>query len=198
MNALRRMEGMKVKIEPDTAWVCSSDEMIVEHEIFNENAFSIAFRVKVTNRNRFRVSPVSGIILAKRNLILKIRRLVGPPKSDRFDIEILPYDEDLITQDKRTTNVQSIPMMHRIRWFFSLGYIPIVCHIRYRQNPPWDTIFAQLNNPQYLKISSKLASACNAVGITSAVKDNLTLNEFIMLDAAFSQVQNTSMGASTT
>uniref|UniRef100_A0A0M3ITU5 MSP domain-containing protein n=1 Tax=Ascaris lumbricoides TaxID=6252 RepID=A0A0M3ITU5_ASCLU len=90
---------MKVKIEPDNVWVCSNEEMIVEHEITNENTFPIAFRVKVTNRNRFRVNRISGTIPAKGNFVLQIRRLKGDPKSDRFDVEILPYDEDLITQD---------------------------------------------------------------------------------------------------
>uniref|UniRef100_A0A915CCD8 MSP domain-containing protein n=2 Tax=Parascaris univalens TaxID=6257 RepID=A0A915CCD8_PARUN len=184
---VKRFEGMKVKIEPDNVWVCSNEEMIVEHEITNENTFPIAFRVKVTNRNRFRLNKISGIIPAKGTFILQIRRLQCDPKSERFDVEILPYDEDFITC---IMNVQSISIQNRIQWFFSLGYIPIVRNIRYRQNPPWDTLFAKLNNPQNLRISAKLASACNKVGITNAIKDNLTLNEFIMLDTAFCHIQN--------
>ncbi|VBB31217.1 unnamed protein product [Acanthocheilonema viteae] len=166
---IKRMEGLKFHVEPDFICVDSTEELINHHE------------VKVTHPSDFRVNPTSGIVGAKQTLMLKIKRLETAPRSDRFDLEALPYIEELLKMDKGTTR---IPLQYRIQWFFSFGYVPTVYSIRYKQVEPWDVIFPALDDPDNLKISPRLSQICKESGITTEEKEHLTLNEFIILDAA--------------
>uniref|UniRef100_A0A0R3S655 Major sperm protein n=1 Tax=Elaeophora elaphi TaxID=1147741 RepID=A0A0R3S655_9BILA len=163
------MEGLKFHVEPNFIYVDSTEEVTNIHE------------VKVTHPSDFRVNPTSGIVGARQTLMLKIRRLATAPRSDRFDLEALPYIEELLQTDKRAARV---PLQYRIQWFFSFGYLPIVFSIRYKQVEPWDVIFPALDDPNNLKISSRLSQICKESGITTEEKEHLTLNEFIILDAA--------------
>ncbi|KAM3718463.1 Vesicle-associated membrane protein-associated protein [Dirofilaria immitis] len=181
---IKKMEGLKFNIEPDFVYVDNAEEMINFHKITNENLFPIIFRIKVTHPSDFRVNPVSGIIGAKQTLTLKIKRFGIAFRSDRFDIEVLPYIEELLNINKLITQ---IPLKYRIQWFFSFGYIPIISSIRYKQVEPWDTIFPALDDPDNLKISPRLSQICKETGITSDEKEYLTLNEFIILDAAITR-----------
>ncbi|VDK78210.1 unnamed protein product [Litomosoides sigmodontis] len=178
------MEGLKFHVEPDFIYVDSTEELINHHNVFNENLFPIIFRVKVTHPSDFRVNPTSGIVGAKQTLLLKIKRLEIAPRSDRFDLEALPYVEELLQMH---THAIRTPLRHRIQWFFSFGYIPIVCSIRYKQVEPWDAIFPALDDPNNLKISPHLSQICQESGITEEEKEHLTLNEFIILDAAITR-----------
>uniref|UniRef100_A0A1I7W2V3 Integrase catalytic domain-containing protein n=1 Tax=Loa loa TaxID=7209 RepID=A0A1I7W2V3_LOALO len=146
--------------------------------------------VKVTHPTDFRVNPTSGIVGAKQTLMLKIKRLKTEPRSDRFDLEALPYIEELLQTDKRTTRV---PLKHRIRLFFSFGYVPIVYSVRYKQVEPWDAIFPALDDPDNLKISPHLSQICKEAGITQEEREHLTLNEFIILDAATTRTETDSI-----
>ncbi|EFO17187.1 hypothetical protein LOAG_11314 [Loa loa] len=184
------MEGLKFHVEPDFIYVDSNEELINLHEIINENLFPIIFRVKVTHPTDFRVNPTSGIVGAKQTLMLKIKRLKTEPRSDRFDLEALPYIEELLQTDKRTTRV---PLKHRIRLFFSFGYVPIVYSVRYKQVEPWDAIFPALDDPDNLKISPHLSQICKEAGITQEEREHLTLNEFIILDAATTRTETDSI-----
>ncbi|VDM10141.1 unnamed protein product [Wuchereria bancrofti] len=178
------MERLKFHIEPDFVYVDSTEELINLHKVTNENLFPIIFRVKVTHPSDFRVNPTGGIIDAKQTLMLKIKRLENQPRSDRFDLEALPYIEELIQTDKRTTRIS---LQYRIEQFFSFGYVPIIYSIRYKQAEPWDAIFPALDDPDNLKISPHLSQICKETGVTSEEKEHLTLNEFIILDAAITR-----------
>uniref|UniRef100_A0A915PTF3 Uncharacterized protein n=1 Tax=Setaria digitata TaxID=48799 RepID=A0A915PTF3_9BILA len=134
------MEGLKFYIEPNLIYI------------------------KVTHPHDFRVNPVSGIVGAKQTLMLKIKRLETLPRSDRFDIEALPYIAELLCREKHTKRV---PLRERVRWFFSFGYVPVVNSIRYKQIEPWDVIFPALDDPDNLKISPRLSQICKETGITS-------------------------------
>ncbi|KAK6104922.1 MSP (Major sperm protein) domain family protein [Brugia pahangi] len=181
---IKRMERLKFHIEPDFVYVDGTEELINVHEITNENLFPIIFRVKVTHPSDFRVNPTGGIIDAKQTLMLKIKRLKNKPRSDRFDLEALPYIAELVQIDKGTARMS---LHYRIEQFFSFGYVPIIYSIRYKQAEPWDVIFPALDDPDNLKISPRLSQICKETGITSEEKGHLTLNEFIILDAAITR-----------
>ncbi|VDN08064.1 unnamed protein product [Thelazia callipaeda] len=125
---IKKIEGLKFHIEPDLIHIDGIEEITNVHEITNENSFPIIFRVKVTHKNIFRVNPTNGIIGAKKTLMLKITRLGVAPRSDRFDVEALPYIEELLHLRKSTIRVA---LQDKVQWFFSFGYIPIVCSISY-------------------------------------------------------------------
>ncbi|VDN84930.1 unnamed protein product [Brugia pahangi] len=116
--------------------------------------------------------------------MLKIKRLKNKPRSDRFDLEALPYIAELVQIDKGTARMS---LHYRIEQFFSFGYVPIIYSIRYKQAEPWDVIFPALDDPDNLKISPRLSQICKETGITSEEKGHLTLNEFIILDAAITR-----------
>ncbi|VDK82702.1 unnamed protein product [Onchocerca ochengi] len=178
------MDGLRFHVEPNFVYVDSTEELTNFHKITNENLFPIIFRIKVTHPYDFRVNPTNGIISAKQTLILKIKRLETITRSDRFDIEALPYIEELLPIDKRTIE---IPLQYRIQWFFSFGFTPIICSIRYKQVEPWDVIFPALDDSDNLKISPNLSQICKETGIISDERGYLTLNEFIILDAAITR-----------
>ncbi|VIO94862.1 Uncharacterized protein BM_BM8800 [Brugia malayi] len=181
---IKRMERLKFHIEPDFVYVDGTEELINVHEITNENLFPIIFRVKVTHPSDFRVNPTGGIIDAKQTLMLKIKRLKNKPRSDRFDLEALPYIAELVQIDKHEARMS---LHYRIEQFFSFGYVPIIYSIRYKQAEPWDVIFPALDDPDNLKISPRLSQICKETGITSEEKGHLTLNEFVILDAAITR-----------
>ncbi|VDN40041.1 unnamed protein product [Gongylonema pulchrum] len=72
-DIVKKMEGLKFRIEPDFVWVDSDKELTNVHEIINDNSFPI---------------------------ICRIRRLSRAPRSDRFDVEALPYSEQLLARGR--------------------------------------------------------------------------------------------------
>ncbi|KAK0403158.1 hypothetical protein QR680_016752 [Steinernema hermaphroditum] len=57
------------------------------HQLVNSGATRLAFKVKSSNNNDFRVKPVYGFVEAEAASPFQITRLPGAPKEDKFVIQ---------------------------------------------------------------------------------------------------------------
>nr|AAT77427.1 MSP-domain protein 1 variant [Ascaris suum] len=57
------------------------------HTLSNPSGVRLAFKVKSTNNNEYRLKPVYGFVEATGNSPLEITRSAGPPKNDKLVIQ---------------------------------------------------------------------------------------------------------------
>uniref|UniRef100_A0A915DQN9 Major sperm protein n=1 Tax=Ditylenchus dipsaci TaxID=166011 RepID=A0A915DQN9_9BILA len=162
---------MSVALEPDMVWVNSSDKMCTTHEIRNLSECALAFLIKVTSPKLFRVHPNRGLIEPGKPVVLRITRLPAAPKSDRFSIEFLPYQEQYIPCNP---DVKNNPRCEAA-WMFCSDYSPMTKHIRFRQISPWQGVLQQFDSVQ--EVSPEIAEMCFKLKITREKKLFLKINE---------------------
>ncbi|CAL2044638.1 CBN-SSP-33 protein [Caenorhabditis brenneri] len=75
-----------INVDPPTGNFASSGGSST-HNIVSESESRLAFKVKSSNNEHYRVRPVYGFIDAKGKAKLDINRLPGPPKEDKIVIQ---------------------------------------------------------------------------------------------------------------
>ncbi|CAB3405528.1 unnamed protein product [Caenorhabditis bovis] len=83
-----------LNIDPPTAAFPASGGNST-HNIVSESDSRMAFKVKSSNNDHYRVRPVYGFVDAKGKAKLEIVRLEGPPKEDKIVVQWaeVPADE---------------------------------------------------------------------------------------------------------
>ncbi|CAJ0572055.1 unnamed protein product, partial [Mesorhabditis spiculigera] len=77
---------MALNIEPPTASFPAAGGN-AKHNIVSLSDGRLAFKVKSSNNDHYRVRPVYGFIASKQSAELEIVRKEGPPKEDKFVIQ---------------------------------------------------------------------------------------------------------------
>ncbi|EJW87533.1 hypothetical protein WUBG_01555 [Wuchereria bancrofti] len=75
-----------LNIDPPAAQVPAAGGQSV-HQIANPSGVRLAFKVKSTNNNDYRLKPVYGFVEPGATAPLEITRTAGPPKEDKFVIQ---------------------------------------------------------------------------------------------------------------
>ncbi|KAK5966815.1 MSP domain-containing protein [Trichostrongylus colubriformis] len=80
------MTPFPVTIEPAQTKVSATGGKWTQH-ISNRGDKKIVFKVRCTNNNEYRVSPVFGFVDAAGNATIEVNRLNGAPKEDKIVIQ---------------------------------------------------------------------------------------------------------------
>ncbi|KAK6731194.1 hypothetical protein RB195_007573 [Necator americanus] len=64
------------------------------HKLQNPSEQKLIFKVKSSNNNEYRVSPVFGFVDASGNANLEVTRLAGAPKDDKLVVQFAPAPPD--------------------------------------------------------------------------------------------------------
>ena len=64
------------------------------HQLTNSGSTRLAFKVKSSNNNEYRLKPVFGFVEPEATASMEILRLPGPPKEDRLVIQFLEVPSD--------------------------------------------------------------------------------------------------------
>ncbi|CAD5226483.1 unnamed protein product [Bursaphelenchus okinawaensis] len=86
---------MALNIEPPTGNFPASGGK-ASHELSNVTDTRLAFKVKSSNNEHYRVKPVYGFIPPKEKTSIEVIRLNGPPKEDKLVVQWaeVPAEED--------------------------------------------------------------------------------------------------------
>uniref|UniRef100_A0A1I7XXU9 Major sperm protein n=1 Tax=Steinernema glaseri TaxID=37863 RepID=A0A1I7XXU9_9BILA len=79
--------------DPPAAQVPASGGKSV-HQLVNSGATRLAFKVKSSNNNEYRLKPVFGFVEPGASTALEITRLAGPPKEDKKVIQFTEVPAD--------------------------------------------------------------------------------------------------------
>ncbi|VDM98974.1 unnamed protein product [Thelazia callipaeda] len=98
-----------LSIDPPVACVPASGGQSV-HQVTNPTGLRLAFKVKSTNNNDYRLKPVYGIVEPSSATAIEITRSAGPPKEDKFVIlfKEAPPNSDPATLFKDGTAIGEI------------------------------------------------------------------------------------------
>ncbi|KAM3724424.1 Sperm-specific class P protein [Dirofilaria immitis] len=79
---------------PEVTFKATGSDTIVN--VINQSESRLSFKVKSTNNDHYRVSPVYGFVSKDEQTELTIVRLEGPPREDKFVIQWaeVPDEED--------------------------------------------------------------------------------------------------------
>ncbi|TKR87520.1 hypothetical protein L596_011906 [Steinernema carpocapsae] len=64
------------------------------HQLVNSGGARLAFKVKSSNNNEYRLKPVFGFVEAGASASLVVTRLAGAPKDDKFVIQFAEVPAD--------------------------------------------------------------------------------------------------------
>ena len=64
------------------------------HQLTNSGSTRLAFKVKSSNNNEYRLKPVFGFVEPEASALMEIFRLPGPPKEDKLVIQFLEVLSD--------------------------------------------------------------------------------------------------------
>ncbi|VDM40238.1 unnamed protein product [Toxocara canis] len=78
------------------------------HTLTNPSAMRLAFKVKSSNNNDYRLKPVYGFVEPTANAPLEITRTAGPPKSDKLVIQFKEAPAD--ASDAATIFKDGVPL----------------------------------------------------------------------------------------
>ncbi|KAI1715760.1 MSP (Major sperm protein) domain-containing protein [Ditylenchus destructor] len=77
---------MSLNIEPPTATFPAGGGTAT-HRLINTSKTRLAFKVKTSNVEHYRVQPVYGFIEVEQEMPVDIHRLPGPPREDKFVVQ---------------------------------------------------------------------------------------------------------------
>ncbi|KAK6758346.1 hypothetical protein RB195_015890 [Necator americanus] len=166
---------LSVTITPDVYIIAGTSNQLVNHRVENESPFPVVIKVLATAPKRFLISKNNFFIDQKSSINVEIKLLAGPIRSHRLDFLILPCINIL------DPNWKSNPVAA-----FNSPYRPIYRHVRYKAPRPWSTAVDDIFRSTF-EISENISKVYEETGIFSSKRENITLNEFIVLDQVFGQ-----------
>ncbi|CAJ0570192.1 unnamed protein product, partial [Mesorhabditis spiculigera] len=84
---------MALNVDPATATFPAAGGN-AKHSLISLADTRLAFKVKSSNNECYRVRPVYGFIGSKATVVLDIMRMAGPPKEDKFVIQWAEVPEE--------------------------------------------------------------------------------------------------------
>ncbi|VDK55844.1 unnamed protein product [Gongylonema pulchrum] len=84
-----------LNIDPPAATVAAGGGQCT-HQLANPSGVRLAFKVKSTNNNDYRLKPVYGFVEAGAASPIEITRTAGPPKEDKFVIQFKEAPPDAV------------------------------------------------------------------------------------------------------
>ncbi|KAI1720943.1 MSP (Major sperm protein) domain-containing protein [Ditylenchus destructor] len=83
------------------------------HQLNNGGESRLAFKVKSTNNDHYRLKPVFGFVEPGQSAAVKVTRLDGPPKDDKLVIQYLEVGADVTDATELDTKSRCRPLLSR-------------------------------------------------------------------------------------
>ncbi|VDP20263.1 unnamed protein product [Heligmosomoides polygyrus] len=79
------------------------------HQIHSNSDQRMMFKVKLSNTDDYRVSPVFGFVDASSNANIEVIRRSGAPRNDRMVVQLVPAPQDATDARAAFGQVQNVP-----------------------------------------------------------------------------------------